>query len=232
MLCWLLAILFLCGVIGGVVGYLDEMTAGQNKGWPLFWRYLLLGVAASFIVPLFLNTISSTLVTDALTSKFPEASVKLLVIAGFCLVASISSRRFIDRISEKLLQEVSEARQIAENADEKIDLLVEPDERSSWPRVSSSVTTDYRYPQSPQQELDSHERKVLRAMDNSTFSTRAFSGIVNDTNLNEEDLQSSLEKLVSKGLLEKKATKKGYERWSLTGEGKSEARKIGDGGDL
>jgi len=236
----LLAVLLMCGILGGMIGFLGEITGGKNKSWPLFWQYFLLGIAASFIVPLFLNTISSTLVVDALSSKPADATGKLLVIAGFCLVAAISSRAFIDRISQKLLQEVNdvkqelnearrevtETRRIAEGADEKADLVVEPDEPMTFPRVSSVMSTERRSHQPRTDELDENMCTVLHAVYNSTFSTRAFSGIANDTGLPEVALKETIEKLVGESLLEKKTTTKGYERWSLTGEGRAEARKI------
>ena len=103
---WLLVILLVGGSFGGIISYCLEGDPRSPFDWPAFAKYLALGVGASFMVPLFLNTISSTLVRDALTSSFPDSGIKLLVISGFCLVAAISSKRFITSITDRLIREV------------------------------------------------------------------------------------------------------------------------------
>jgi hypothetical protein len=250
MIAWLLSTIVICGVIGGVIGYIEELTSSKNGDIWHFIKFLLLGLSASFVVPLFLNTISSTLIKDVLYAGSPSSIVSLLVVAGFCLIASISSRRFIERITDKVLQQVSEAveaansaqkkadtavlkaeeaEQKAENADEKVDLFSEPDsleppQQYPWPRISSSVTTELRNPTPQPVSLDQDQTKVLKAMIDSTFSARAFSGLMNDTDLDEGELTVALTFLVESGLMEKKATKKGFERWFLTDEGRRNAR--------
>ena len=250
MVAWLLSTIAICGVIGGIIGYIEELNSGKNGDIWHFLKYLLLGLSAAFVVPLFLNTISSTLIKDVLNTGSPGSIVSLLVVAGFCLIASISSRRFIERITDKILQQVNqavevansadkkadtavlkakEAEQKAENADEKVDLFSEPDlleppQQHSWPRISSLITTEYRNSQSEPLTLDHNQMKVLKAMINSTFSARALSGLMNDTELDEGDLTEALSSLVESSLMEKKATKKGFERWFLTDEGRRHPR--------
>jgi hypothetical protein len=258
MIVWLLSTLAICGVIGGIIGYLDELNVTNKGGVWHFLKYLLLGVAASFIVPLFLNTISSTLIKDVLNASSPGSITSLLVVAGFCLIASISSRRFIDRITDKVLEQVNkaveaadsaqkkadtavlkaeEAEQKAENADEKVDLfsepeLPEPSQQQPWPRVSSSITTESWNPHAEPLTPDQNQKKVLKAMIDSTFSARAFSGLMNDTGLDEGELTDSLSSLVDSGYMEKKTTQKGFERWFLTDDGRRNARNQDSPNDL
>lgn len=258
MIIWLLSTLAICGAIGGIIGYLDELGSTNKGGARHFLKYLLLGLAASFIVPLFLNTISSTLIKDVLNTGSPGSITSLLVVAGFCLIASISSRRFIDRITDKVLEQVSkaveaadsaqkkadnavmkaeEAEQKAENADDKIDLfsepdLLEPSQQQPWPRVSSSMTTESRNPSTEPLILDENQKKVLKAMIDSTFSARALSGLMNDTKLDEGELRDTLSSLVDIGYMENKTTKKGFERWFLTDEGRRNARNLDSTSDL
>lgn len=250
MIIWLLSTLAICGVIGGIIGYLDELNSTNKGGLWHFLKYLLLGLASSFIVPLFLNTISSTLIKDVLNTHSPGSTASLLVVAGFCLIASISSRRFIDRITDRVLEQVNkaveaadsaqkkadtavlkaeEAEQKAENADEKVDLFSEPDlpgpsQQQPWPRVSSSMTTESRNPPTEPIILDHNQKSILKAMIDSTFSARALSGLMNDTDLDEDELRESLASLVETGLMERKTTKKGFERWFLTDDGRRNAR--------
>lgn len=258
MIVWLVFTLVICGVIGGVIGYMDELSSTNNGGVMHFLKYLLLGLAASFVVPLFLNTISSTLIKDVLNTGSPESIASLLVVAGFCLIASISSRRFIDRITDKVLEQVKkaveaadsaqkkadtavlkaeEAEQKAENADDKVDLfsepdLLEPSQQQPWPRVSSLMTTESRNPSTESFIPDQNQKKVLKAMIDSTFSARAFSGLMNDTGLDEGELRDSLSSLVDSGFVENKSTKKGFERWFLTDEGRRNARNSDSSSDL
>lgn len=256
MIAWLLSTIVICGLIGGVIGYIEELSSGTNGGFWHFAKYILLGLSASFIVPLFLNTISSTLISTVLSgdsassSRDPTSIISLLVVAGFCLIASISSRRFIERITDKVLDQVNEAvqaaksaqktadtavlkaeeaEQKAENADDRVDLFDEPDlpEPSgshSLPRASSAMTNEYRNSPSEPLNLDQGQIKVLKAMIDSTFSARALSGLINDTDLDERELTGALSSLVESGLMEKKTTKKGLERWLLTDDGRRNAR--------
>jgi hypothetical protein len=68
------------------------------------WQFIVIGVGAAFLAPLFLNMISSDLI-----ARSKENYYLLFVLVGFCLVASISSRKFIRSISDRVLQEAEEA---------------------------------------------------------------------------------------------------------------------------
>ncbi|MBS0170873.1 MAG: hypothetical protein JSR62_11010 [Nitrospira sp.] len=71
------------------------------------WRWnAIAGVGAALLVPLFLKTVSSGLLTEVLASDAKGES--LVVFGGFCLLASISSKKFIESLSEKLLRETRE----------------------------------------------------------------------------------------------------------------------------
>jgi hypothetical protein len=73
-----------------------------------------MGVVAAFIVPLFLSTISSDLLSSGVTDR-----LKLFVFGGFCIVAAIGSRAFIHNISDAVLEKVRDARLEAAAAGEK-----------------------------------------------------------------------------------------------------------------
>jgi hypothetical protein len=227
MLSWLLAILLICGVIGGITSYLLEGDLKEPFHWPNFIKYLLLGLVASFTVPLFLNTISSTLVRDALASRHPDSIVKLLVISGFCLVAAVSSKKFITSLTDRLISEVESTRKIAQDAEDKVNLLVEPEQAAAASsQSSSSIASERSTDEIDQIELDDNDKRVLGAMINSTFATRAPSGIRNDTGIPDELLSGVLDKLKNIGYLEKKETPMGFERWTLTRSGKSRADRL------
>ena len=79
----LLIIMVLCGIYGGYVAYrlMPEADATPSA----LRTSIVTGACAALLVPLFLNTISSDLMTSSRSDP-----LKLLVFTGFCLVAAVS----------------------------------------------------------------------------------------------------------------------------------------------
>ena len=99
-----LGIMLASGVLGGIANYfLSERQSEFN--WHDLFKYMVLGVVASLMVPLFLNMISSNLLDAARTRP-----INLFVFAGFCLIAIIFSRRFLENLSNRLIQQVAHIR--------------------------------------------------------------------------------------------------------------------------
>src|SRR5215471_12339877 len=82
------------GLLGGLINFhLSQRADGED---PSLWKSATLGIGAASLVPLFLNTISSNLVQQIQKPDDPSKIVQsFLVFFGFCLVASISSKAFI-----------------------------------------------------------------------------------------------------------------------------------------
>lgn len=121
-------IMILAGVLGGIAAYLIEINnsseADKDKIKPEF--YILIGVCASLLVPLFMTTISSDLLENS-----RQNHLDYFVFAGFCLIASISAHRFITSISEKILKQMDSARdEIVATKDQIKKELTEKDKRS------------------------------------------------------------------------------------------------------
>lgn len=117
----IVAVMLVSGAVGGLVNWFLTESGADTP--PLaWWKHLIIGVAAAFIVPLFLNMISADLIhqirgdTGVGGSGGGGDETKLLVLAGFCLVAAISSRGFIQSITQRLLREVEAVRQQADAA--------------------------------------------------------------------------------------------------------------------
>jgi len=108
-------VMILAGFYGGIVNYFLESEKTEARSKLSLWQMVVIGIGAAFLVPLFLTLISSNLVN----LKQLEFS-KILVFFGFCLIAAISSRRFIMTISERILKEVKEAKNVAAQAQEAI----------------------------------------------------------------------------------------------------------------
>ena len=108
-------VMLLSGALGGLVnGFLSEAPETARLAW---WKHVVIGITAAFMVPLFLAMISADLI-DKIRGTAGQAGnpVLLLNLAGFCLVASVSSRAFIGSLTERLMREVRDAREQAEAA--------------------------------------------------------------------------------------------------------------------
>jgi tetratricopeptide (TPR) repeat protein len=92
------------------VNHLTNLYGSSNTADSLR-TCLVLEVGASFLVPFFLDSISSDLIRQTKADKS-----KLFVFAGFCLLFAISSRAFIKNLSDKVVKEVHDARNTAEVA--------------------------------------------------------------------------------------------------------------------
>lgn len=104
------AVILGAGAFGGWVNFL--LSKPDNIPAPRLARSVVVGIAASFLVPLFLNMISSNLI-DLIRAG---DNSRLLVLLGFCLVASISSTSFIKTLSDRVLAEAKQAKREAQQA--------------------------------------------------------------------------------------------------------------------
>ncbi len=112
------------------------------------WRWsVIAGIGAALLVPLFLRTVSSGLLTQVLMPD-PKGE-DLLVFGGFCLLAAISSKKFIESLSEKLVRETreeavkirAEVEQVAQQA-EKAELLATVAAETVAPAPNAKTAAD------------------------------------------------------------------------------------------
>jgi tetratricopeptide (TPR) repeat protein len=107
---WILLIgMMASGVAGGLVRYeWDKFDGGPDRSR---FSYVVLGVGAALMVPLFLNTISSTIIQESRNDHN-----KVYILIGFCLAASIFAKQFMGSVSSKALELSKEAKKIATEA--------------------------------------------------------------------------------------------------------------------
>ncbi len=208
------------GVIGGLINsYLADPETEKPLKW---WQHIVVGIGAAFMVPVFLNMISSGLISEISGEvSDPKMLSKLLVLAGFCLLAAISSRAFIRSLTDRLLQEVSAARKEAKEAKEQAShaesvasLTVENDAPPVTPEISKAFL-------SVKEDISEIEKKVLQAMVDSRFSMRSLTGIATDTGITKEQANSIISQLLSKELIEAGKSKEGQPRWYPTTNGRT-----------
>jgi hypothetical protein len=219
--------MLLSGVVGGLINsYLSDPVTEKPLTW---WQHIILGIVAAFIVPVFLNTISSRLIAEIEIPKdksfTSEILSKVLVLAGFCLVAAVSSRAFIRSMTDRLLQEVSaaknvaiQAKQQADNASAIASLSVETE-----PQDELGAGTSLSMVAAPKPEVTETERKILQAMVTSRFSMRSISGIAKDSSLPREQVNACISDLILKALIMEGKNSEGQPRWYPTPLGRAAA---------
>lgn len=224
MLEYTIGTMLVSGIVGGLINsYLSDPAAEKPLAW---WQHIVVGVGAAFMVPVFLNTISSRLIAEITgTEVTSEILSKLLVLSGFCLLAAVSSRAFIRSMTDRLLREVSaakkeakEAKEQAKNAEAIADLTVEPDVQTTPATKELMKGTE-----TPAIDVSDTEKQILKAMVESRFSMRSISGIAKDSGLSSPTVNSSLGTMLAKALVAEGKNKDGQLRWYPTALGRQVA---------
>ncbi len=203
----LLVIMLLAGGFGGTVNHLLDKR-GKREGHSLL-RSIFIGTAASLLVPLFLNMISSTLLAQSAVDD-----EKLFVFSGFCIIAAISSSAFIRRISAKVLQEVQVLQKNVQDTRAGLDLLLDVHMEPEYKRGSSPATTNAL-------PLAESAIAVLRSLTEGRFALRSAEGISRDSGLGIDQITADLDLLASMGLIRRWDGDNGT-RWSATPRGSGE----------
>lgn len=213
------------GIFGGTINFF-QLYSDENKGWINYWKCIVAGIGASFLVPLFLQMISSNLVENAKTSD-----KDLLVFIGFCLIASIYSRRFIETIGEKVLRQVQEAKEtaetakeIAQNNKEEVELLTskstEFDEQEQV--VPESVTTTTTTAKTDISNVTTETKddiiRILKALKDNLYTFRTLKGITKDAAVTEKRATAILNALIRREWV-KEINKNGKVLYALTESG-------------
>ena len=224
----IIAVMGVAGATGGVVNYMFLLKE-QREGLRSFFVSIIGGLAASFMMPLFLRTISSNLVSNLLDTKGitdasgnfqPKGTVEdVLVFAGFCLLAAISSKAFIQTLSDKVLREAREAKDRTKELKKEVDEI----EDTISPLVESEDTQDEEIVTEAQQEFLSvteTQQRILRALDSSRYTLRSPSGLARELKKERKEVLHQLEDLRDKGLVRELVRKKGGIRWALSASGR------------
>jgi len=225
-----LSIMLLMGILGGTMNFFLA-TSDTARDWRTWSKAVLLGIGAAILIPLFLNTISSDLLNDVLGAT--EAGASALVFAGFCLIAAITSRAFIQTLADRVLAEAREAKQTATEAKAEVekvaetvsDVVTEPERTVTTDTTAAPGAMDS--PPSPAsgqiRVLADDEKSFLRAMDKSKYTLRSVGGIAQQTRQSPAAVEAMLQELEAKGLVSRVQGRKG-ERWTLTATGRDAVR--------
>lgn len=90
-------------LLGGTALYLSTV---KSKNINKYFETIVLSLAVSFMVPLFLNTISSNLIDNIIKPSDNSNSSDAFVYFGFVLLASLSPKLFIGKLTSEWLKKI------------------------------------------------------------------------------------------------------------------------------
>ncbi|MEO1050409.1 MAG: YEATS-associated helix-containing protein [Bacteroidota bacterium] len=214
----ILTIMLLTGLFGGLVNYVMRERGTFQKEKCL--RYMITGVAATFLVPLFLN-LGESQVFKNLTSGADDRIYEYFTFVGFCLVAAIYSRSFIQSISSKIIKDVNETKEKLDQSIKKSEkvqsLLVDLDDDIEEDELLSTEQTRVLG------SLTAQEKKIMHVFASGGRKFRSMDSLHHETSLPMAQVEVALNHLNKKQLLDSLDTKNKIV-WFLTHEGRLVAR--------
>jgi DNA-binding MarR family transcriptional regulator len=213
-----LSVIAAAGLAGGYAGYLlgppepGELPT-ERRQWYLR-RSLVLGVIAAFMVPLFLRFVGVASgddknLVDQLTAPGSPLSA-WLVVTGVCLLAAVSSQRFISTLTNKLLESV---RQEARSEGAKA-------AREEVQELEEDLVEQAAVRKTPQ-PITSQQKDILRALYYNREKRPTFDGIKRTGKWEAEALRGDLQDLEERGLVKSKIYEDGQKRWRVRTAGKA-----------
>lgn len=236
-----LMIIIVAGLIGGWAGYLtDPISSGNEPDTAkkhACKRYLVLGLVAAGSVPLFLSVLQSNLVTTIFTPKKDGTAdivpfAEFLIFAGFCLIAAVSARAFLDSMTRRLMKDIDEMKEVvadaaqqaqkasvkADDAQQKAEIATElaDDAAGSGHAPAAAIESARRLAAGTTiPDLQPDQRRALQVLMRSEF--RTASGLATDIGMSRNRVGEFLDGLASKGVAEHtKSPATGGRRWRIT----------------
>jgi hypothetical protein len=191
---FLILILLGSGIFGGIVSYFRN-DYDKTFEFKAIIKPILIGTAASLLVPLFLNMISSNLLEKSKTDNYAY-----FIILGFGLIASIFSSDFISALGKKILNELKDVKKEVENSNTEDEIVL--------PKATLKRNL----------QINPDEASILQAFKNSNYTYRSITGLAKQIGSDKAVVKGILSNLVSDDLIEVVQRSKGP-RWKMTSSG-------------
>ena len=197
-----LGIMVISGILAGLTNYFFSENQKPRVLQAILGRCLL-GIAAALTVPLFLNIISSNLLTTA--QKNP---INLLVFNGICLIFAFVLCRFKEIIFVKQSQKTEK--------DKKDNTIIIP------------IKTEYGFETSQREFLrdkinrtgmSASELKILGSIANKKHAHTSLVDLLKDPGLINEKINETLSSLMAKGFVEQRLSQENRLLLYLTPKG-------------
>lgn len=210
-----IALMFAAGILGGIVNFALGRTS-ESTWLDALWS-VIIGLGAAFLVPLFLNTISSSLLSDLLEGS--AASSDAFVFFGFCLLGAIASKTMIQTLTQKVLRAAEEAKNEVKMLKEEVAPIII---KETEPEIEEDEPSGFQmeaYGLAGEEPL-----QIIRALGNGKYSRRTVQGVKREAGVPLEKVVEVLEWLQKNDLGFTTGRPQHY--WSLTKKGHSVFNKI------
>jgi len=208
----LVTVMLLAGIFGGLVNY--YLYGEKDPDAASLPRFLVVGVGASFLVPVVLDLVNSELVLES--QGDPS---RLLIFTGFCLISALLSRFVIDNLSDRIFNEA----QVAKTRSEEVQQDLRKIQTELLPLIDTETEQDVAQldPQLEQvnDELDMTSTNVLKILSSGRFIFRSLAGLCREANADEAAVLKTLHVLTARSLAGKVSGKNGI-RWHITEKGR------------
>lgn len=202
------AILVTMGILGGLANYFlrDRQNDGERNDWI---KYPVLGVVAALTVPLFLNMISSTLLEGARSRP-----VDYFVVAGFCLLYVVASRRLFENMANKLLSQLDQVKgDVRQLKERKPEPVVMP--------APVKEPVEVREPRpDPKDALSYNDVELLRAVADDCYVYGNLAALEDKTGLARDVISQRLTILKNQGIIETRINEKNVLHWFVSNKGR------------
>lgn len=208
----LATVMLLAGIFGGLINY--YIYGEKDPDAASLPKFLVVGVGASFLVPVILDMVNSELVLES--QGDPS---RLLIFTGFCLVSALISRFFVDNLSDRILGEAKNAKSISQDVQHDLRII----QSEILPLVDTETEQDLGKDDAEidnaVDELDVTSTKILKILSSGRFIFRSLAGICKEANEEESTALKTLHVLTTKSLAGKVSGKNGI-RWYITEKGR------------
>lgn len=212
------------GLVGGTVNHMLLKT--DKSTWKDWMSSIILGIGASFLIPLFLNTISSSLLSGILNDTDTTRKADIFVFGGFCLLGAISSKAMIQTLTQRVLKETEENREKLKAIEETIAPIVvketEPElETDPTPKIESSGGIGFKLEAFG---TSGNGQEIIKSLGNSNYSRRTVDGIRKEIGVSLNEVLEMLKWLETNDLAMTSGNEGHY--WSLTEKGRKAFRHL------
>lgn len=214
----ILAIMVICGILGGLANFFLADRQGAPKAGE--WRkYPVLGVVAALTVPLFLNMISSTLLEGARTKP-----IDFYVFAGFCLIYVVASRRLFENVAQRLLGQLDVVkRDMAQLKQQQFEQEAAAREERAAERIEVAAE--------PRETLSYNDIEILRALSEESYVYGNLASLCDKTGQARDLVSQRLTVLKSLGIIETRINEKNVLHWFVSPRGKQLLSEVLSGAD-
>jgi hypothetical protein len=213
-----IAIMIIAGILGSYCRQIFENQEGGNHSVPNIrfagiLNVVVPGIVASFVVPLFLSIGRSEVFSNAVNGK--QYADNIFILFGFCLLAAVSARSFVNALARQALQRAETAEQRAEAAGQKAEAAGQKAEAAGQKAeaagqkaeeatelVSEETKSSTDRPRAYTSfEGTDQEKSVMKSLTDGEWVRRSLTGIAKDAKLDKGEVRAALASLVERGLV-------------------------------